>query len=286
MRALSFCEFEEQLLQSEEGTQYLQTVDTYRKEERGLLKESGFEIHHIHPRGLGGDSKSGSNLIKVTIFEHCVLHVLLARAIPCLETLSPVIKMTYRQVKELSDLDRIDLEEVYHWSDLRKQARRSLSQKHSGTTRLYDPRDNYRWVLVRGPEEVEAKLKEGFLQIRKVCMCNPSEGLRKVVFPWQVQELREKGWVEGSLKRGPASEETRRKLSESHKGGTSHLGIPVSPETRARIAETLRRKGCRPPSSKGKKRVYLPGSNRFTLVLPDKVEEYLNKGYEIRKKVV
>lgn len=283
MLDLSFCEFKDRMECSEDGKLYLQKIEDILKESRGLKRDQGFEIHHIHPRGLGGSKDSAGNLIKVTTYEHCLLHVLLARAFPCLETLSPILKMTYGQVKKLSDLDRVGLEEIYRWSELRGQARKFLSKKHKGTVRLYDPRNEYRWLLVKGSEELSARLEEGFVRVRKVCMYEPTQGLRKIAFPWQVQELKDRGWIEGSPKRGPVSEEIRKKLSESHKGGTSHLGIPVSQETRAKIAETLRKKGCRPPSSRGKRRLYLIGSSKFILVKPEEMEEYLKKGYETRK---
>ena len=283
MKNLGVQEFISELRKSEEGRNYLKLIEKVRSERRGIKKESGFEVHHIQPRGLGGAVKSSENLIKFTVLEHCVAHTLLAKAVPCLETFAPILKMSYRQVKSLSDLDRITLDEIYGWSKLRKQAREEHSKAFKGTVRLYDPKNNYSWKIVRGQEELSKKLQEGFVQVQKVQMCNEVLGKNIVVFPWQVEDKKADGWKLGGLKKGPVSEEVRKKLSESHKGGKSHLGIPVSEETRAKIAETLRRKGCRPPSSKGKKRLYKVGSSKFILVKPEDVENYLKQGYEIRK---
>lgn len=43
---------------------------------RNLEKEKGFEIHHKIPRGLGGDNSS-ANLIKLSIREHLIAHLIL-----------------------------------------------------------------------------------------------------------------------------------------------------------------------------------------------------------------
>lgn len=283
MKSLGVQEFTKELQKSEYGKSYLNLVERVRSEERGIKKEKGFEIHHIQPRGLGGVVKSSENLIKFTVFEHCVAHTLLARAIPCLETFAPILKMSYRQVKELADLDKISLNEIYGWSELRSQARKEHSKAFKGTLRLYDPKNNYRWKIVRGQEDLNEKLQEGFVRIQKVQMCNEKLNKNIIVFPWQVSEKESEGWKVGGLKKGPVSEEVRKKLSESHKGGKSHLGIPVSEEARKKIAETLRRKGCKPPSSKGKKRMYLSGSRKFILVYPDDIESFLRSGYELRE---
>ena len=283
MKSLGIQEFINELKKSKEGKEYLQLVDSVNTENRGIKKERGFEIHHIHPRGLGGAVKSSENLIKFTVFEHCVAHILLAKAIPCLETFAPILKMSYRQVKELTDLNRVSLDEVYGWSKLRLQARKEHSKAFKGTLRLYDPKNNYRWKIVRGQEDLDKKLQEGFVQVRKVQMCNEKLGKNIIVFPWQVSEKEVEGWKVGGLRKGPVSEEIRKKLSESHRGGKSHLGISVSKETRIKIAETLKRKGCHPPSSKGKKRLYLPGSKKFILVYPEEIESFLKNGYELRE---
>ena len=276
-------EFLGSLKKTEEGQKYLELIARVRSENRGVLKEKGFEIHHVHPRGLGGPVKAPENLIKFTVLEHCIAHVLLAKALPCLETFAPILKMSHKQVKTLSDLDKVTLDEIYGWTRLREQARQLHGDRFRGTVRLYDPKNNYSWKLVRGQEELDKSLQKGYVKVQKVLMHSDELGKNIIVFPWQVSEKKKEGWKEGGLKRGPVPEEVRKKLSESHKGGKSHLGIPVSEETRKKISETLRKKGCRPPSIKGRKRVYLPGSNNFLLVPPESVELYMEKGYELRK---
>jgi hypothetical protein len=48
---------------------------------RPLLKEKGFEIHHILPKCLGGED-SDSNLVKLTYREHYIAHWILTKIYP------------------------------------------------------------------------------------------------------------------------------------------------------------------------------------------------------------
>lgn len=58
---------------------YISLVNTRRC--RGVKKERGYEIHHIHPRCMGG-SDSLDNLVKLTYREHYVAHWLLCKMYP------------------------------------------------------------------------------------------------------------------------------------------------------------------------------------------------------------
>lgn len=48
----------------------------HSRKHRPLIKEVGYEIHHIIPRSMGGDD-TGSNLVKLSYKEHFVAHKLL-----------------------------------------------------------------------------------------------------------------------------------------------------------------------------------------------------------------
>lgn len=111
-----------ELLNNVAGQKYLELIQKVRSENRGIKKEPGFEIHHVHPRGLGGDKDAKENLIKLTTLEHCLCHGYLAQSIPCGETLAPITKLSGRQVKSLSDLERVTLEDYVKWSELREKA--------------------------------------------------------------------------------------------------------------------------------------------------------------------
>lgn len=51
------------------------------RKNRGLSRETGFEIHHIIPRCIGG-SDSKNNLVKLTYREHLLAHYLLIKIYP------------------------------------------------------------------------------------------------------------------------------------------------------------------------------------------------------------
>lgn len=62
---------------------------------RELVKEKGYEIHHIIPKSVGG-SNNQSNLVKLTYREHFIAHVLLTKLYPMsYELLYSAWKFTY-----------------------------------------------------------------------------------------------------------------------------------------------------------------------------------------------
>lgn len=111
-------DFYRQLGESDYGKQYLALIESAK--DRGLKPEKGYERHHIHSRALGGGNED-ENLVKLTILEHCVAHYYLAKAIPCWKTLYPILKLSGKEVRDLSDLERLTLEEVCNWSTFKEQ---------------------------------------------------------------------------------------------------------------------------------------------------------------------
>lgn len=85
------------------------------------------EVHHIQPRALGG-TNSSVNLVRLTVFHHILAHVYLAKALPCTETLLPITWMSRKSVKKLTDLEKISLEQLQEWSELREQASKESSK--------------------------------------------------------------------------------------------------------------------------------------------------------------
>lgn len=113
------------LQQSVFGQQYLALISSAPT----LREGQRFEIHHKHPRALGGNNET-DNLIKLSTYDHCVAHVLLAKAYPCLETLNPIIMLSGKQVRSLSDLERSSLEDYYQWSIQREKAFQELHKQN------------------------------------------------------------------------------------------------------------------------------------------------------------
>lgn len=122
MKIISKEEFYETLKTNNYGIQYLDLIQKVLLENRGLQRQVGYEKHHIHPISLGGEVKSESNQVKLTIYEHCQAHALLAKALPCYETLVPISRMSFKQYVRVQDVDKISLEETYQWSELRTQS--------------------------------------------------------------------------------------------------------------------------------------------------------------------
>ena len=49
-----------------------------KRRQRPLIKEKGYEIHHIIPKSIGGSNKK-SNLVKLTYREHFIAHRMLSK---------------------------------------------------------------------------------------------------------------------------------------------------------------------------------------------------------------
>lgn len=133
MKKLTEEEFYSQLQKSEEGLEYLKIVSSGKRGVHYLKdREPGFELHHIHPKSLGGSQSLKLNGVKLSVYDHCRAHALLAKAIPCVETLYMITALCRNQVKSLEDLDRMTLDEFYNWTELRKQAYRAKSESLKG----------------------------------------------------------------------------------------------------------------------------------------------------------
>lgn len=108
--------FYRQLDSSSWGKKYLTLIREKVPEEATLT-----EVHHIQPRALGG-SNSKTNLVRLTVYQHILAHIYLAKALPCRETLLPLTWMCSKSVKHLTDLEKINLESLPEWTELREKA--------------------------------------------------------------------------------------------------------------------------------------------------------------------
>lgn len=128
MKNYSSEEFYSALQTSIYGRQYLNLISTIVFQNRGLRKERGFEIHHVHPKALGGSKEDKKNTVKCTVFEHIQLHILLYRAIPCPETCWPVQMLFGKQYNSLSEIEKISLDKVLVLSEIRQYVRETISK--------------------------------------------------------------------------------------------------------------------------------------------------------------
>lgn len=259
-------EFYSALRSNEYGQQYLSLIEKVQLENRGTRKEKGYELHHMHPRKLGGDLKDLENLIKLTTFEHCKCHAFLAQAIPCVETLAPIVKMTGRQYLKCSDLERIELNEIERWAELRDRARIYDSENKKGKPGHPCSEETRRKIALkhRGMKHSEEARKK---------MSEAKRG--------------KPTWRKGK----PLSEETKQKLSRANMGNTHARGHVVTPEAKKRMSEIkLGRKSPewvkrkiseslkgRPAKNKGKGSVWKEGIKKYIDIAD--IDTYLSQGY-------
>lgn len=192
-------DFYSQLEASPPGQEYLEEIQ--KAKSRALVPEQGYEIHHIHPTSLGG-ANTNNNKVKLTIFEHCKVHALLAKAIPCYKTLQPLTRMSLGQVTTLEEAELVQLEELYQWSELREKAlHHPKSREHVEKSR----QTLLARHLKRTPEHIAKMSRKGMIAV------NNGE-IGKLIYPEELEEWLSKGWTRG---RTPAS---KARLSKAHTG--------------------------------------------------------------------
>lgn len=268
-------DFYDQLKVSEAGKQYLDLVSTCKV--RALIPEPDYEVHHIFPTSLGGLNVN-ANKVKFTVFEHCKAHALLAQAIPCYKTLQSLTKMSYGQVKTLEDAERIELDEIYNWSQLREKAlHHPKSPEHI---------EKYRQTMAkrhikRTPEHIAKMSRKGMIAV------NNGE-IAHLIYPEQLDEYLAKGWTKGRTPK------TKERLSQSHKGLPStslgkkaiYLGnkeLKVNPEDLQKYLDQGWVQG-RPVEKTNAGRIRLIKDGRRKFIHPEDLDKYLQEGWiKVRK---
>lgn len=244
-------EFFEKLKLSQEGRQYLDIIAVAQSRKLPLNHEKGFERHHIHPRGLGG-SLDLENIVKLTVFEHVLAHVCLAKAIPCSQTLNPIIKLSGQQYLKLSDLEQLTLETVYEWSLLREKA-------------LHCPRsEEFKEKLSKLLQGRPKKVRENFGKSR-IGKIEVNDGVReKFIDPTELDQYLDSGWKRG---RKPRPKEW------SQKQGNTMRGRKLSEEHRKKIGEGLSR------AKRGK--ICIHRDKEVHYVSQENLAQFLEKGFVI-----
>lgn len=199
-------EFYSILVNTEKGREYLNLISSVENQEKPV---SGvFEKHHIHPKGLGGPDTE-ENIVNLTVFEHCLAHLLLVQAIPCAQTCKPVQRMS-SQFSTLDECQKATLENVYRWSECREKAIHcSHSLEHSAA----------------------------ISRARKGQVCNSlgttwmsRDGQNRRIKNEQVLEFQKEGWNLGR------KQESRKNISKACKGRLGpNLGRKMSSQTRAKM---------------------------------------------------
>lgn len=121
-------EFLEELKSSVKGTTYLDYLESHGNFQ-DIEHEQGYEVHHICPKSLGGDN-TRENLVKLSTYDHIVAHYLLALAMPCDQTIAALYYVSNAQIKNLSNVEQIKLEDLEQWSVLRERGlKRSVQRR-------------------------------------------------------------------------------------------------------------------------------------------------------------
>lgn len=220
MIELSVDSFIDRLNSTEEGKEYLRIVREQQQSSTNK-RQKGYEKHHIHPKALGG-SDEPENLVYLTKMCHCIVHALLAKAIPCTETFYVIRRLSNSQFRELSELDKLTVEDAVGWGKLKEQAfrlgpseetRRKMSEAHKGQSR---------------PKTLEQRLAISQRMKGKTL----SESTKR-----KISETKKSQHLTSVWKGKTFSEEHRKHLSEAHKGNVSGMqGKKHSKETLERMS--------------------------------------------------
>lgn len=280
-------DFYSQLEISEVGKQYLDLI--LECSTRALVPEKGYEIHHIQPTALGGLNVS-ENKVKLTVFEHCKAHALLAQAIPCYKTLQPLTRMTLGQVTKLSDLEKVQLDELYNWSDLRYKA-----LHHPKSPELVEKNRKSHLGKKLSKEHIEKRTAR-----RRGTISVTDGTISKFIHPVELTEFEKLGW-----KRGIGSIR-RDRLRVSHTGKKSvtrgyrciskgNVELKVSPNV---IDQYLRegwqlgrteafkqkRAASLSPENTNRGKVRIRRGTEGKIVAKSEVVNYLKQGWEMGRK--
>lgn len=196
---------------------------------KGMTKrkpEKGFEKHHIIPRAFGGTDEN--NLVKLTTYEHILAHYYLALGTNNVHMFHAFNCIMGREYKDLSDLEKIKLEELEHWAAIREQSRQRLFSEEGRAT--IASKAKARWQRFRESGRIEEVKKniskttaEGMVNSKKSQIrtrvnlgCkkywNPETGEQRNWYPGMPEF--ESPWIRG---RRPSTEESREKIRQTFK---------------------------------------------------------------------
>ena len=225
MKSISLEEFNSTLQATVYGQQYLELIQSVREQNRGKRRKKGFDLHHVHPKALGG--KEGE-LILLTPYEHCLAHILIVKAMPCYETLMPITFLSKNRYRILSDVDKLTLEEAYKWSEELKRARKESIKKLQLIREATIEKSK-----ASKAKHTEERKKEIVEKWRASMQKRTEEQKKKDVEKWkesvrnrtpEQKELIRQHKREAQLKRTPEQKAERlRKFRENYKGN-AHKG--------------------------------------------------------------
>lgn len=202
MKNISVREFYDSLNQSSDGRAYLELIN--KNKGQSLKAKKGHEIHHIHPKSLGGTDE-GNNLVRLTMYDHCLAHLWLAKVFPCPETYYVLNKLSGKRFERFTEVEQITLEEIYQWSKTRSYLRDHLKGSRysvyndEGVCRRILKEEADTW-LSQGwklgvPEE--KKLANRLQNVDRIYVYSPEAKQSRMVHKEDLQTYLDQGWKLG-----------------------------------------------------------------------------------------
>lgn len=197
------------------------------KEPSTLKNEKGFEKHHIIPRCFGGPNDK-TNIVKLTAYEHILAHYYLALGTNNVHMFHAFNCMLGKQFHKLQDIERLKLEELQHWAQLREQSRQRMFSDEGRAT--ISRKAEERWSKFRESGRIEEVKKnisrttaEGMAQSKtSQIRTRVNLGCKKY---WNPETGECRNWYPGMPEFGEPWIRGRR---------------PMSPEAKSKLSNTLR----------------------------------------------
>lgn len=271
------------------GEDYLHFIQDKQNCNRGLVPEDGFNVHHIHPIGLMGPKTDPSNMVKLTLLEHCIAHALLFKAIPRQATARALRCVATRsQYQNLTEEERNFLEEHYSWTELLTAAHKipvtfKTKTKHSVARKGRVCMTDGTVEKMVSQEQMVDLEKQGFWRGHTDMHCrktsNQSRGRmyvhnfieERLIWPEESESYIETGYVVGRLPKHNAI------LAKSREGKCGReKGKKHSEEARRRMSQSHLGKA---PANKG--RIVINDGKHIRYIHPEQQQEYLEQGWSL-----
>lgn len=156
-------EFNKLLRTNEYGGKYLQVIAAgYNRPRPKNIRgrpTKGYERHHIIPRAFGGTDEN--NLVLLTTYEHIVAHYYLTLLTNNVHMFTAFNYMLGGQFTRITELERVKLEELEHWAQVREECRQRLFSDEGRAT--ISKRAKERWQRFRESgriDEVRANISK------------------------------------------------------------------------------------------------------------------------------
>lgn len=194
--------------------QFLSNFKIYNSPKEARKK--GFEAHHIIPKAIQEDNID-DRCIRLTPFEHILAHYLLAKQYggDLIRIFSLMVQFNEHK---LIDIEKVTLQELMDWGELREEGRKKIAKNHKGKSPYNKGKkysDDYKHKLSEAHKN-KVWWNNGTISTQAI-EC-PGENWVRGRIPYVTDEMREH-FRDAHLgkKRGHHTKQTKQKISESNK---------------------------------------------------------------------